>query len=292
MKATAIFFSPAGGTKKAIRCLKEKLEKQNMEVQLLDITGDKDIFLGNSYEKLFAKVEPHDLLIVGGPVYIDHLHYNVADMLKALPPAEGKWSDKACLVAVFGKVTPGVALAEMSNLLQKTGRKSLAALSIDGEHCISRVFTERISANLPGEEIEAICQQAADDLARLVKSPTPDADLNLCLQQQYADFPELDDEKLVMTKSFPEPAIDYEKCGNCLLCVKNCPVCCIQEKNKKPIIENTAKCIHCANCLVACPKGAILMDISYKEDLLRKKLAVQGLTPTSPSRSQYYSCQS
>jgi NAD-dependent dihydropyrimidine dehydrogenase PreA subunit/flavodoxin len=292
MKATAIYFSPAGTTKKSIEYLAQSLEKNDIEVQLINITGDPDIFPRKNFEGLIEKVKAHDLLIIGGPVYIDHLHYNVADMLKAFPPAKGKWADKVCLLANFGKVTPGVALAEMSSILNKSGRKTVAALSIDAEHCISRTFKNKISQGLPGNETALLCEKAAQDLACLLKNHTSleALDLTSFLQKQYDDFPTLADEKTVLAKTFPEPKIDYNECGGCLECVHKCPVGCLQEKDSLPYVFDESLCIHCMNCLVACPNEAVIMDISAKEDLLMKKLAIQGVTPDSPSRSQYYFC--
>ena len=31
------------------------------------------------------KIEAHDLLLVGGPIYSDNMHYNVLDLIKQLP---------------------------------------------------------------------------------------------------------------------------------------------------------------------------------------------------------------
>lgn len=287
MKATAIYFSPAGGTQKAIQILGKHLENEGVRVQYLDITGDPDLFPQKIYDKIFQKVEAHDLLLVGGPVYINHLHYNVLEFLQSLPPPDGKWADKAVAVASFGKILLGVVLAEAAKALSASGRLVLAGLNIDAAHCTTRLAPQPIGAGLPGPEIDALCRRAATDIADVLHHRTPAVDSTQKLARQFEKHPNLQDEREVIAASYPMPSIDEQLCNCCLDCVAVCPVRCIQEKDGSPFVTDVRVCIHCSNCLVACPMNAIPMDMRGTEAFLLELLARKGLTPTSPSRSEY-----
>jgi hypothetical protein len=62
------------------------LESKHHDVNLLDITGDDAFFNRiNLQEYLAQRVTPHDVLLVGGPVYAHHMQYHVLDLIKSLP---------------------------------------------------------------------------------------------------------------------------------------------------------------------------------------------------------------
>ena len=55
------------------------------------------------------------------------------------------------------------------------------------------------------------------------------------------------------------PWIDKNKCINCGICVKECPVGAIFIKDKKAVID-MEKCIRCGRCHDICPKEAVRHD--------------------------------
>ena len=49
--------------------------------------------------------------------------------------------------------------------------------------------------------------------------------------------------------------IDRDKCVDCRLCEKSCPVGCIKIDNG---VSHTKECIFCQRCINICPKSAFL----------------------------------
>jgi NAD-dependent dihydropyrimidine dehydrogenase PreA subunit len=54
------------------------------------------------------------------------------------------------------------------------------------------------------------------------------------------------------------PTIDYDKCKNCLACVKFCNHGVYEDQNNKSVVVKPNNCIvGCAGCDSVCPNGAI-----------------------------------
>jgi len=288
MKVTIIYFSPSGSTHKVAKLINAEFLKYDWEVQLLDMTKDTDLFPNGNITKFLDKIEVHDLLLVGGPIYIDHLHYNVLDLIKQLPSADGiKYSKEVAIFTTFGKITPGVGAPEATTALKVTGRSVWAALEIDSEHCVARNIPYHIGKKLPGDEILTLVSELVEFLVKVVNSAKkPIKDIEDKLIGRYGMFPHLSDEREVTRLSFPNIEFNYDKCIKCLLCVKKCPVNYLIVKDGYPTISPIDICVHCTNCVYHCPTGAVIMDLANKEGFYRKQLEEQGLEPDGPSISK------
>jgi len=131
LNACIIYFSPAGTTQKVATEYCRQLERNNFSVQMINMTKDRDLFPKKNYEAFFERIKKHDLILVGGPIYIKHLHYNVYEILANLPfPDNNVWGKFAAVFTTFGKVSPGIGSAEGAKILSERGRTVLSALEI------------------------------------------------------------------------------------------------------------------------------------------------------------------
>ncbi len=288
MKVAIIYFSPCGSTRKVANLISDEFSKHNWEIQMLDMTKDKNIFPNGNVDKFLEGIETHDLLLVGGPIYIDQLHYNVLNLIKKLPQADGiKYSKDAAVFTTFGKITSGVGSSQAAIALKLTGRNNWAALEVDSEHCIARNTPYHISTGLPGEEVITLVAELVSYLVKVVSSESrPIDDVESKLVGRFDDFPHLTDEQVVTKSSFPKIKFNYDLCKKCLLCVKKCPVNYLVVKDGYPTVSPIDSCVHCTNCLYYCPTGAVIMDMNYQETFYRKKLKEQKLEPDGPSISK------
>ncbi|MDF1549639.1 MAG: NAD(P)H-dependent oxidoreductase [Bacteroidales bacterium] len=103
MKIAIIQFSPSGNTSKVTQMLKNELEQRNQEVQLIDITREKQFFIEKAAHRfLIEKVKQHDVLLIGSPVYAHHLQYHMQDLLKVLPKPNAIWGKFAIPYVTYG----------------------------------------------------------------------------------------------------------------------------------------------------------------------------------------------
>ncbi len=61
-------------------------------------------------------------------------------------------------------------------------------------------------------------------------------------------------------KSIISYVIAADRCKNCNICAKNCPVNCISGDKKTPYVIDQAKCIKCGACMAKCPFKAIFKN--------------------------------
>ena len=290
MKVTIIFFSPCGSTKKVAGFIEDEFLRSGWEVQSLNMTRDNDLFPDLNFTKFISRIEKHDLLLVGGPIYIDHLHYNVLDLIRNLPKADDDgFSSDAGVFTTFGKITPGVGAPEAAVAFSEGGRQTWAALEVDSEHCISRNIDYNIGAELPGEEVVGLVQDFVKHMVELVEGEErPEFDITSQLTKRFDEFPQLRDEKWVTDNSFPDIQFNYDLCGKCYMCVEGCPVnyLIVDSEDGYPRTLDNDICVHCTNCLFTCPTGAVVMDLYNKKPFFVKQLQDQNLKPDGPSISK------
>ena len=77
-------------------------------------------------------------------------------------------------------------------------------------------------------------------------------------------------DKIIPIKASFQPVIDYRKCNNCGLCVKNCPFQAL-EKEKGRIKLNPFLCEGCGVCEIVCPKKAINLKLIQNGEIRIKQ---------------------
>ena len=115
------------------------LEERGFEVQLLDVTAAKVI---TDREKLLQylaqEIAPHDLLLVGGPVYENRLDKFTLRLIQQLPqPGNGPWGELCAPFVTWGGITSGISLHQAAKALRATGRKVVMAFKVEAFHVFS-----------------------------------------------------------------------------------------------------------------------------------------------------------
>ena len=289
MKVAIVVFSPTGNTLTVAKMLANDLTGNGNSVQLLDLTRNGKLFHEKRYrEFLDEKVEAHDVLLIGAPVYAHHLHYNMLDVVKSLPTPDRKWSKLAVPFVTYGGISSGIALYEAAKTLKRTGRTVVAGMKINAFHAMSRLLPTQQNRGMPGEEAKPLIQELARRITGLSADTCRDITKELDYQKAKNRIKArlIFREKLWQNHFYPELKYNEELCTGCGSCVSVCPVQRLELKDRRILIgKNGLACIHCTQCVYTCPAAALYFDCDREKwDRLFKK-AVSGEGPL-PSREK------
>jgi len=282
MKVSIVVFSPSGNTLKVGSMLEKQLSMRGAEVQLVDATGNKTLFRERDPSRFLAEnVGPHDMLCIGGPVYAHHMHYNVLDLIKALPRPGNGWGKYAVPFVTYGTVSSGVALEDAAKMLRRTGRSPVFAMKVDAYHCYGKLFPTDVNAGMPGDEAIPFVEDLSDRIMRLrsnqgVESPDVTRDLRYLGFADRAKAKMLIREGLFQRHIYPCLSFDTDQCVQCGRCTEVCPVLRIELNETGPYVPTGAPpCIHCGSCIAACPSNAITFKTNMERwgELVHKALS-------------------
>ena len=264
LRVSIVVFSPSGNTLKVGGMLEEQLVQRGADVQLVDATRNETLFRDRDPSRFLAKnMRPHDVLCIGGPVYAHHMHYNVLDLIKALPRPGNGWGRYAVPFVTYGTVSSGVALEDAAKVLCRTGRRPLLAMKIDAYHCYGKLFPTDVNVGMPGAEaipfIEDLSARIVD-LQGQQGEERPDVTREL----RYLSFADRAKAKVLIREGlfqrhiYPALRLDADKCVQCGKCAEACPVLRLDMNETGPSVPSGApQCIHCGSCIASCPSDAI-----------------------------------
>ncbi|MEA5083907.1 MAG: EFR1 family ferrodoxin [Lachnospiraceae bacterium] len=254
-KVWAMYFSPTGTTKKIVTNIaKEVAHGIEAELSTLDFTPPMVRNEGNSFSE-------NDIVIFGVPVYAGRVP-NV--LLEYLSKVIGGGAI-AVPVVLFGNRNYDDALIELRNILHNNGFSPVAAGAFIGEHSFSRI----LGKNRPDERDLKVATEFASEIA------------NKIITGNFGNIPvEVKGENSLRgyykPRDMKENIIDIrkvkpktnDKCNNCGICVKVCPMGSISSENVR---EYTGICIKCGACIKKCPQNAKYYDdenyLYHKKDL-------------------------
>jgi ferredoxin/flavodoxin len=282
MRIAIIQFSPSGNTLKVSEMLKNELEQKGQDVQFIDITREKQLFIDREWSSFLAeKVVRHDVLLIGSPVYAHHLQYHMKDLLQALPKPDQTWGKYAVPYVTYGGISSGIALKEAAGLLRKSGRKVPAGMKISTSHRMTRAFMEKefnrdLVPELSLQSVRELVNRIMQMEGRESKSNHKSLDYNGLVTTLKANI--IFKEKLWHEKRYPKVSIDRSLCIACGKCSKVCPVLHLCFRDKLVTESSDSSCIHCLNCVTECPQKAVKLmgDLEKGRSFMKKMIEKNG----------------
>jgi ferredoxin/flavodoxin len=263
VKVSIVVFSPSGHTLRAADIFRDEFEKREASVQIINITKNENYLKKNSIEQQMIKdLRPHDVLLIGGPIYAGHMESNVLRLIRHLPKISEKYSALVVPFATYGGVHSSIALEEMGKLLKKQKRKSILGVKIAAEHTLTKTALKVICKDLPGKNEEMIISQAVELITKIASQSIEsikDNSRSFCYSKPMARliFKLFSQEKI--HKKFKHVSIDSQKCIQCGKCISVCPINMFDNVNEQvAMVKDQQKCILCAECYHHCPVGAII----------------------------------
>ena len=221
MNVIGAYFSPSGGTKRAVELVGGLFEAG----EYIDLGGR------TRAQRKFGKDE---LLVLGVPVY--------AGQMPAVPGLLDGLSgeDTPCVIlATYGNRHYDDTLAQVKRILGEQGFRCAGAAAVITPH----IFAPSLGMGRPDEADEAVLAQFVQG----VKEKLAGAD--------WAEAAVPGDPSPAPKKAVAVPKDrDWDTCLGCAICAKACPTGAM---DLKTLFWADDKCISCMACVSACPTGAL-----------------------------------
>jgi len=223
-KTAAIYFSPTRGTKKYVTAMAKALDEGFTEIDLTSPeTRKKEYSFG-----------PEDLVVIGAPVYAGRLPLISGGLFDRI-----RGNQTPAIIAVtYGNREFDDALLEAKDICEAKGFVCIAAAGLLAEH----TYSAKLAGGRPDEkdlEEAAAFARKAKELYESGKGLTPEVPGN----RPYKE-----------SKRLPMKTEAGERCTECGLCAKTCPVSAIE--NGPGMEADGELCIGCLACVKRCPRGA------------------------------------
>lgn len=242
-----LYFSGTGTTEKVVRRITTELARRlGAQQTVFDFTTPAK----REEEQVF---EAGTLVVVGVPVYAGRVPNVLLPYLKSKLRGTGAL---AIPVVLYGNRNFDDGLIELRNILEEDGLRTVAAAAFIGEHSFSRT----LAAGRPDDRDMALAAEfacrAAERVAALPALPgEPVAVRGETPVRPYYTPRDRQGNPVNILKV--KPKTDLEKCDQCGLCARLCPMGSISFENASKI---EGICIKCCACVKKCPKGAKYYD--------------------------------
>lgn len=232
---TGAYFSPTGGTRRAVETLCGCWE------------GEKT-FLELGVRRPEAHFGKEDLLVLGLPVYAD----TIPDVPGLLDGLHGE-NTPCVIVAAYGNCKYGDALAQTKKLMGERGFRCAAGIAVITPHVFAPVLgSERPDA----EDMDILRDFAAQVEKKLSEADWDEADLPGNPEPNIRHIP-------VLVK-----VRDMDICMECGHCARVCPTGAM---NTMTLKWDDDKCISCMTCVARCPNGALSFNSAAVANKLTAK---------------------
>lgn len=241
MNIYKIVFSPTGGTKKVADAVALEISQKNKaSIEEIDLTDYNMDFQS-------VKIFQDDIAIIAVPSYAGRVP-EIAS--KRISQIKGNGANTV-IISVYGNRDYDDTLIELYDIAKELNFKVTSAIAAIAKHSIAYKY----ASNRPDE----------NDINKLKEFASKIINAS--------DF--LDEHKLKGNRPYKKaskvPLVPKtkNKCNNCKLCAKRCPVQAININNPKIIDRN--KCISCMRCVSICNYSAKYIN-KVKLDLIHLAL--------------------
>ena len=253
-RVNAFYFSGTGTTEAVVCRLAEALGEQfGLGISYFNMTLPEN----RKEAKVFS---PEDLVVMGVPVIAGRVPNLLLPYLNTL---EGGGALGVPLV-MFGNRNYDDALIELRNIMEERGFHTVAGAAFVGEHS----FSTTLGKGRPDTSDFKDLADFALQLAEKLKAAEVDSPVKVPGNEPVGPYYTPRDRQgnhIDIRKVRPKT---NEKCNNCGLCAKLCPLGSIDPED---VTSVTGICMKCCACIKKCPVGAKYFDdpgyIYHKEEL-------------------------
>jgi NAD-dependent dihydropyrimidine dehydrogenase PreA subunit/flavodoxin len=255
-RVNAVYFSPTGTTEKTVVSIAEKLSislNGKVNINKINITSSRV-----REDKLLFSSE--DIVVLGVPVYAGRVPNILLDFLNTI---NGNMT-LGIPIVLYGNRNYDDALIELKKIMENNGFNLVSAGAFIGEHS----FSYKLAKGRPDEKDLTVINEFSGKTCELIKRNDLSNKLEVKGEKCYRDYyrPKDTKGKLYDFRKI-KPKTD-EKCIDCLICAKTCPMESIDFNDVSNI---SGICIKCGSCIKKCPVGAKYFDddnyIKHKVEL-------------------------
>jgi flavodoxin/ferredoxin len=243
MKVSILYFSQTGNTRTVAETIAEEFKSAGYTVRCCTIAeANREDFTGS------------DLVGVGSPVFESHAPASVKNFLKTIPELSGRRS----FVFATGGGAAGNVLSDMTALLKKKGSPVIGSFLALGE---VHHPAPCIAGKSPGRPDSEDLNNAKCFALTLIKRMSFDATSPYSgltpKKGFYNAVGAITSSEALIRLLEPKPKLASERCRQCRLCARECPMGNIAMA-PYPVIGK--KCIRCYRCMNVCKQKSFSVN--------------------------------
>ena len=237
-----VYFSPTGGTQKIAISMSDNMS------QLLHIPSQNIDLTNLSNRQILYDFDSDSLVILAIPVYAGRIPNKLLPDLEKCLKGSGKTA--VIPISVYGNRNYDEALREMLILVEKHGFIPIGAAAMVSQHA----FSAHIATDRPdSSDFEALADFSNEIAEKILNSQDLTAityDRDTPIGPYYTPL-KTDHTPARFLKA--KPVTDMDKCNNCGICVRKCPMGSISADDATDV---RGICIKCQACVKFCPVHA------------------------------------